>query len=293
MKSVFSGKRRSSRRRGGGRLPGAVAGIAAGAGLVYLLDPRRGGDRRSQMVQRAGRVLREVEGTIEAGARDLQHRARGLAHEAVARMERDAASDDVVCERVRAKLGRLAAHPGAITVAVRDGCVELSGPLFSAEHGQVLRGIRLVRGVRSVEDHLEAHHTAEGVPALQGAGPRRGPRPDPLQRHWAPRTRLLAGAAGILLVARALFGSGLGRIPAGIVGAALLGRVAGSSGPIPRQRRTGPGASAHGSRERREAAGARGPRRPESSAGSVDGSGAGAAGSAAEPGGPRRPGQTE
>jgi osmotically-inducible protein OsmY len=293
---LFSRKRRSGKRRGG-RLPGAVAGIAAGAGLMVLLDPRRGGSRRSRVVQRARRVLRDAEGSLEAGARDLQHRARGLAHEAVGRMAREAAPDEVVCERVRAKLGRLAAHPSAITVTVSDGHVELSGPVFSAEHGQVLWGVRLVRGVRSVEDHLEAHDTAEGVPALQGAGPHPGPRPDPLQRHWAPRTRLLAGAAGMLLLGRALFGSGLGRIPAGIFGAALLGKVVGDSGPIPRERRMGQGPS---ERERGgpPVAGAHaGAWSRKSSDGSAIGRGAdatgSAAGSAAGPEDPGTPGGTE
>ncbi|HEY6002018.1 MAG TPA: BON domain-containing protein [Anaeromyxobacter sp.] len=193
---------------------------------------------------------------MEAGARDLRHRARGLAHEAAARVERDLASDDVIVERVRAKLGRLSAHPSAIRVASRGGRVELSGPIFSAERSQVLRGVRIVRGVRSVEDHLEPHEDATGVPALQGAGPMPGPRPDPLQRHWAPGTRLLAGVAGALLIGRALFGKGLGRIPAGVAGAALLGKVMGDSQAVPREaRRMARAASdvAHRERERRSA----------------------------------------
>ncbi|HET7824575.1 MAG TPA: hypothetical protein VFK90_04550, partial [Anaeromyxobacter sp.] len=233
MASMFEKRRRPS----GGRLSAGLAGFAAGVGLMYLLDPRRGAARRSQAVQRAGRVLREVEGTVEAGARDLQHRARGLAHEAAARVEREHAPDEVVVERVRAKLGRLAAHPGAIRVVCHEGKVELSGPIFSAEHGQVIRGVRLVRGVVGVEDRLEPHETAEAVPALQGAGPRPGPLPDPFQRHWAPRTRLLAGAAGTFLVGRALFGSGFARIPAGIAGAALLGKAFGDSQAVPREAR--------------------------------------------------------
>jgi hypothetical protein len=247
MASMFT----RGRRRNGARLTGSIAGLAAGAGLMYLLDPRRGAGRRSQVAQRAGRALREMEQTVEAGARDLGHRARGIAHEAAARVERDLAPDEVIVERVRAKLGRLAAHPSAVRVVSHGGHVELSGPIFSAEHGQILRGVRIVRGVRGLDDRLEPHETAEGVPALQGAGPRPGPRPDPLQRHWAPRTRLLAGAAGALLVGRALLGKGLGRIPAGIAGAALLGKVMGDSQAVPREaRRMARAASDVANRER-------------------------------------------
>jgi hypothetical protein len=243
------GRRR--RRYGAGRITGGLAGLAAGAGLMYLVDPRGGAWRRSHLAQRAGRAVREVEHGVEAGVRDLEHRARGLAHEAKARIEREHVGDEVIVERVRAKLGRLAAHASAIEVISREGKVELAGPVFRAEHGQVLRGVRLVRGVRGVEDRLEPHETSEGVPALQGAGPRRGPRPDPLQERWAPGTRLLAGAAASVFVARALFGRSLLRIPAGVAAAALFGNLLGESAPAQREgRRLARAASAAASRER-------------------------------------------
>lgn len=221
MTSRFFARRRRHR----GHLATDLAAVAAGAGLVYFLDPRRGPGRRAQVAQRAGRVAREVEGTVEAGARDLKHRAAGLAHEVRARTQADHAPDEVIVERVRAKLGRLTAHPSAIEVVSRGGHVELCGPVFAAERGRVLRGVRAVRGVRSVDDRLEPHETAEGVSALQGAGPRPGRPPEPLQRSWSPGTKLLVGAAGALLAGRALLGEGALRIPAGVAGAALLGKL--------------------------------------------------------------------
>jgi len=254
MTSRFFGRRRRSR---GAGLGSALTGLAAGVGLMYFLDPRRGPGRRSQLAQRAGRVLRDVEGTVEAGARDLEHRARRLAHEARTRVERDHAPDEVIVERVRAKLGRVASHPGAIEVTVRAGHVTLAGPVFSAEHAQVFRGVRLVRGVRSVDDRLDPHETSEGVAALQGAGPRPGPRPEPLQRSWAPGTKLIAGAAGTLLLGRALFGDGLMRIPAGIAGAALLGKLMGESGAVTREARRAARAASEATNRDRERRGAR------------------------------------
>jgi hypothetical protein len=217
------------RPRRDGHLANAVAGIAAGAGLMYFLDPGRGARRRADVAQRAGRALHDVEATVEAGARDLRHRAAGLAHEAKARVAHEAASDEVLAERVRAKLGRVTAHPRAVRVEVKDGRVSLAGPVLAAEHGRVVRSVRLVRGVRGVEDRLQPHASAEGVTALQGGGPAPGPRPELLQGRWAPGTRLLAGAAGAFLALRALFGRGVGRIPAGVAGAALLGRSMGDS----------------------------------------------------------------
>ncbi len=224
------------RRRRGGRLPGALAGLAAGAGLVYFLDPRRGPGRRSQAVQRAGRVAREMEATVEAGARDLSQRVRGIAHKARMRMARDLAPDEVVIERVRARLGRLSAHPHAIRVSCRGGHVELTGPALRAEHARVVRGVRMVRGVREVEDHLDLHETAEGVSLLHGA-PAPGPAHEMPQTRWSPGARLVAGVTGAFLVLRALVGRGLMRIPAGLAGGALIARVLSESEPARREAR--------------------------------------------------------
>jgi hypothetical protein len=259
------GRRR--RRRGAGHLANAFAGVAAGAGLMYFLDPGRGARRRADVAQRAGRVLHDVEASVEAGARDLRHRAGGLAHEARARVSKEAAPDEVLVERVRAKLGRVTTHARAVDVAAQGGRVTLSGPVFAAEHGRVLRSVRLVRGVRSVEDRLEPHDTAEGVSALQGGGPSPGPRPELLQRTWAPGARLLAGSVGAFLAARALFGRSAGRIPAGIAGAALLGKIMGGPGTVRREaRRVARDASAAASREterRKEGEAHRGAWHPE------------------------------
>jgi hypothetical protein len=241
--------RRRRPRRGAGHLANAFAGIAAGAGLMYFLDPGRGARRRAEVARRAGRVLHDVEATVEAGARDLQHRAAGLAHEARARVGEDAVSDDVLAERVRAKLGRVTSHARAVRVEAHDGRVTLSGPVFAAERGRVVRTVRLVRGVRSVEDRLDARESAEGAPALRGGDPAPGARPESLPWRWAPGTRLLAGSAGAVLAARALLARGAGRIPAGIAGAALLGKVMGDTGPVRRERRVARDASLAATRE--------------------------------------------
>jgi hypothetical protein len=215
------------------RVAGGLAGIAAGVGLMYFLDPRGGPRRRSKLAQRAERALHEVEGSVGAGARDLSHRARGLAHEAKVRVEGEEVSDAVLAERVRAKLGRLTSHPRAIEVAVRDGRVELSGPVFRAEHAQVVRGVRWVRGVRGIEDRLQPREGTD-VPALQGAGPLTSARVAPLPSAFGPGVKLLAGAAGAVLAARALLGSGASGILAGVAGAAVLGKTIGDYGPARR-----------------------------------------------------------
>jgi hypothetical protein len=202
---------------------GGLGALAAGAGLAWTVDPRR----REALAQRAGRALHEVEGFLESGARDLGHRAAGAAHEARARLTPGRPDDDVLAERVRARLGHLTFHAHAIRVSARDGAVELAGPVFRAEHAGVLAGVRAVRGVRRLLDRLEPHETAD-VRALEGAGPRRPPR-GVILPFSSPGYRLAAGAAGAFLVARAIFRGGLLRIPAGLAGVSLLRRVLGDA----------------------------------------------------------------
>ncbi|HEX9052579.1 MAG TPA: BON domain-containing protein, partial [Anaeromyxobacter sp.] len=162
---------RSRRRRGKVGIGGALAGLAAGAGLVYFLDPGRGPDRRSRAIARTRRAAHGAERTAEARARDLGHRAKGAAHEARARVARERVPDEILAERVRARLGHLIAHPRAVEVAAREGEVELTGPVFRVERARLLRGVRAVPGVRAVHDRLRPHGRAEGVPELQGRGP--------------------------------------------------------------------------------------------------------------------------
>jgi hypothetical protein len=249
------------RRRAGGGLVSALAGVAAGAGLMYFLEPGRGTRRRTRVAQRATRALHDVETTVESGARDLRHRAAGLAHEARARVAHEEVSDDVLVERVRAKLGRLTAHARAIEVAVSSGAITLGGDVLRAEHGRVVRGVRRVRGVSAVTDRLVSHETREGTPALQGGAP------TVATPSWtgSPALKLLAGAAGAALAGRALLGGGLGRIPLALAGATLVRNLASPShGRRERRAARRAGAEAtHREQERGERASHRGAWHPE------------------------------
>jgi hypothetical protein len=194
-------------------------GMAIGAGLMFLLDPRRGSARRTLVRQKAIRAAHEIERAAAIGARDLEHRAQGLAARAKRFGTRDEATDDVLVARVRAALGRSSSHPHAIEVIAKgDGCVELKGPVLADELDEVLSHVSSVRGVRAVDDDLEVHEQPD-VPGLQGPPRvhRRAPRLSP-----AARFMLGAGAAG-LGIAALIEGHPLGFIASGAV-ALLLGR---------------------------------------------------------------------
>src|SRR5688572_26682130 len=115
-----------------------VTGAAIGGALLFVLDPDRGAKRRAVLrdkLVRAGRVAGEGAG---ATARDISNRARGVAASVRGRWSDEDVSDDVVRERVRAKLGRASSHAHALDVDVRDGCVTLRGPILASEVRTVL-----------------------------------------------------------------------------------------------------------------------------------------------------------
>lgn len=181
-----------------------ASGVLAGAGLAYFLDPDRGTRRRAVARDQAVRAGHKAADAAGATARDAAHRAQGLAAETRARFDRAAPPDDVLAERVRAKLGRYSSHPRAITVTANNGVVTLEGPILASEVQGSIRAVRRLRGVRDVENRFEVHEVAGYHPALQGGVPRPGERIEFFQNNWGPAARLCAGAAGIAAAAYAL-----------------------------------------------------------------------------------------
>ncbi|MDQ3944311.1 MAG: BON domain-containing protein, partial [Actinomycetota bacterium] len=206
---------------------------------MFLFDPARGRRRRALLRDRAVHSLHAGTRGAGATARDLNNRARGVLARGRSVVDRSPVDDDVLTARVRSALGRLCRHPRSIEVVARDGRVTLSGPILGDDVRQVLRGVRDVPGVRDVENRLDVHEHAGSVPGLQGDGgqpPPPVPKPELLQRHWAPGPRFLAGAAGGTLAAfgarrRDLMGTVLG-----LSGGALLARAATN---LPLERLTG------------------------------------------------------
>lgn len=174
-----------------------LAGAALGAGLIYMLDPQNGRRRRALVRDKLMRASNVTRDALDTTSRDLANRSRGLVAAARARMQPGEVSDQVLLERVRAKLGRVCSHPRAIDVMVRDGDVSLRGAILADEAWPVVRMVESVRGVRSVTNELDLHATPEHVPSLQGEGRVAGASWDVLQPNWAPATRALVAAAGL------------------------------------------------------------------------------------------------
>jgi uncharacterized membrane protein len=216
-----------------------IAGAGAGAALAYFLDPAYGPRRRARVRDKMAHSAVLTRRAIGTTSRDALHRTYGTAA-SLAHLARDERVDDeVLIERVRAKLGRLVSHPHALDVLASDGVVKLKGPILKREAKPLLRAIRGVRGVCEVVDALETYEQAGNEPSLQGGTVPVGDRFDLFQDHWSPTTRTLVGAAG---VAFALAGAAQ-RDTAGavthVLGLALIARAATN---VPMRRLLGVGA---------------------------------------------------
>jgi uncharacterized membrane protein len=204
-----------------------IGGLGVGASLMYVFDPLVGRRRRAVARDKVAKFAHKTVEGMETTSNDILHRARGIMAETKSWMfNENEVSDNVLAGRVRSQLGFLVSHPRSIEVGVEDGNVTLSGPILEGEIDRLLRRISAMRGVRKLENRLEAHANANSVPGLQGK-PRqaRGLRADIMQSSWSPATRFIVGsAAGASLFYGARRRDGLGTA-AGVLGTGLLARA--------------------------------------------------------------------
>jgi BON domain len=188
-----------------------LVGAGIGAAVIFMMDPAGGGRRRALVRDKIVRASRLTRDGLDATARDMGNRARGIAAATRSRLSNGEVDDDTLIERVRAKLGRVSSHPRAIDVLSDDGIITLRGPILASEVPNVIAAIRAVRGVEDVVNHLQAHESALGIPSLQGEGRIGGSNFDIMHRNWAPGRRALVGAGvvatGICLAALARRGA--------------------------------------------------------------------------------------
>jgi hypothetical protein len=122
---------------------------------MYFLDPDRGRRRRAVVRDRFAHAANTSSDALGSLGRDLSHRAAGVLARARGVLSRRPVDDDVLIERVRAKLGRVVSHPHAIAVNATGGSVRLRGSILDSELPRLMRAIGRVRGVRGVEHELE------------------------------------------------------------------------------------------------------------------------------------------
>lgn len=202
--------------------PAAVLlGAGVGAALMYFFDPDRGRRRRALVRDQAAHAGHRMQGALEAGARDLRNRAQGYG--AALRSGAEPPSDQVLEERVRARIGRVVSHPSSIEVKATQGRVTLSGPVLAHEVGLLIDRVLDVPGVQDVENRLAVHREPGNVPGLQGEPRRRGTA---AQGSWPPSARLAGGLGGATAALYGFARGGLAGAALGLAGSLLLARAA-------------------------------------------------------------------
>jgi hypothetical protein len=219
-------------------MAGLLGAAAAGLGLMYFLDPDQGRRRRSLVRDQMVHAAHKTGDAVDATSRDIANRAKGAVAELRGRFDGADVSDDILRERVRARIGAAIGRASNIDVTVADGDVRLSGPVLVHEVDRLLRRVAAVRGVRNVDNGLDVHAEPGDIPALQGRAraPRGGEVLDFIQNNWSPTTRLFTGAAGATLVMWGLRRLDTVGLAAAAVGLGLLSRAIAN---IPMSRLTG------------------------------------------------------
>jgi hypothetical protein len=176
-------------------LGSAGVGAGLGAGLMYLLDPQGGGQRRAVARDKTVSALKTGGSACLKTGKHLGNRTKGLVAEAGSKLRRETVDEQVLGDRVRSKLGRVLSNPSAVEVTSVDGLVILSGSVPSSEKDRLLSTVAKVKGVKDVEDQLEVHEHGGETFFLEGDGKSRSR----LARAWKPATLILAGTGGAAL----------------------------------------------------------------------------------------------
>jgi len=158
-------------------------GAGLGVGFTYFCDPDCGHGRRKKVADRAVSLIAQGERLVEHQGKNILNRAEGMLNRVGSLFHhQEDVPDDVLLERVRSRLGRVAQRPQSISTSVEEGIVRLTGTVAREEKKGVLREIREVPGVLRVEELLtyEKRRNGKSIPTLLGG---------------------LAGAAVLLVVA--------------------------------------------------------------------------------------------
>jgi hypothetical protein len=199
-----------------------LVGAALGATSAFILDPQQGRRRRALVRDKVVSGLNDGRRFADAARKDLRSRAQGMAAHARS-LRGEPVTDDVLCARVRSKIGRYTTHPGAIEVTALGGRVVLTGDVLQREVDRLVDAARSVAGVQHVENELRVHETAEHVSALQGTGTEpHGEQWEVLEQTWTPGVRAVVGGAGAASLLYSLVRGGIGALVPLAIGAALL-----------------------------------------------------------------------
>lgn len=201
-----------------------LMGLGLGAGCMYFCDPTQARRRQARIRDQLARTVRRAECWFDKAIRDAGHRLEGTVAELQAMFDQGVPSDQVLCDRIRATLGRHASHPRLIKVQADQGHVILVGQVPEEEMRCVVSAVANVRGVRSIDNQLDTQLGPDVDHQPNGRHSRSGW--DIAQETWAPATQLTAGTLGGALMLNCAMRRTPGAILLGTLGFGLFVRAA-------------------------------------------------------------------
>lgn len=131
-----------------------VMAFAAGALVMYLMDPATGRRRRALVRDRSVSAGYDAQRFLRGKTKRVTDQLRGVAARTRSNLSSEPIDDDLLHERIRSKLGRLVQHPHAVEVHVHDGWVQLKGTIAEEEFDDLVATVSSMRGVRNLESLL-------------------------------------------------------------------------------------------------------------------------------------------
>lgn len=131
-----------------------AAAFAAGAALMYYLDPQGGRRRRALVRDRSVAATHDAQRLVRNKTRRAADRTRGALARARSALSNAPVSDDQLRDRIRARLGHMVEHPGQLNVDVQHGFVVLRGHAAIDEIEELNTRLPQMHGVAGIDNRV-------------------------------------------------------------------------------------------------------------------------------------------
>jgi hypothetical protein len=154
-RSWFREEEETSYVPGAGATASAIAALAAGVGIMYLMDPTDGNRRRKLLADKCTRFANEAGDFFRKTGRHLANKSRGVQHRAAGMVQHgERPTDRQLAERVRATVGHFGLRAN-YDVLAENGRVTLIGQCATDDVDRLLGAVHSVPGVVAIVNQLD------------------------------------------------------------------------------------------------------------------------------------------